>query len=347
MRNLAPLALLTLFVVLLLTACGGGGGKASLGSNDVLVVGGQRVSKDDLNVMMTRAKKSYEANKQKFPKAGTTEFLALQGQAVTYLLQRAELAQKAEDIGVKVSDKQVNDRINLVKKQSYSNDESKFEAALKQQGLTVDQYKSFEKFQLLSEAVYKKVTGSVHVSDAAIKAYYEKNKAIYKQAQTRDVRHILVKTKPLADKIYAQLVAAHEKNFAQLAKKYSQDPSSASNGGKLTITKGRQVPEFDNTAFSLKQGELARPVHSGQYGWFIIQALSPVRPPSTTSLDKVKDSIRQQLEQQQKNEVMTKWINDMQKSFCKPGRIKYQAGYTPTPDPCASLTSTTGSTATQ
>ena len=339
MRNHAPLALLALVVVLLLAACGGGGGSASLGGGDVLVVGGQHVTKDDLNVMMTRAQKSYQANKQKFPKAGTQEFIALQGQAVTYLLQRAELAQRAKEIGVDVTDKEIDSRINLVKKQSYGNDDKKFEAALKQQGLTVDQYKTFERFQLLSEDVYKKVTGNVHVSDSAIKDYYDKNKAIYKQAETRDVRHILVKTKPLADKIYGQLVAAHEKNFAKLAKKYSQDPSSASNGGKLTITKGRQVPEFDKTAFSLKTGELAKPIHSGQYGWFIIQALSTIRPPATTPLGKVKDSIRQQLEQQKKNEVMTKWINDMQKSFCKPGRIKYQPGYTPTPDPCAQFAS--------
>jgi foldase protein PrsA len=347
MRNLAPLALLTLLVVLLVAACGGGGGSGSLHSGDVIVVGGQHVTKDDLNVMMGRAQKSYEANKQKFPKAGTREFIALQGQALTYLLQRAELAQRAKDIGVSVSDKEINDRIDLVKKQSYGNDESKFEAALKQQGLTVDQYKTFERYQLLSEDVYKKVTDKVHVSDAAVKSYYDKNKAIYKQAETRDVRHILVKSKALADTLYAQLVAAHEKNFAKLAKKYSKDPSSASNGGKLTITKGRQVPEFDKTAFSLGTGQIAKPVHSGQYGWFIIQALSPIRPPSTTPLSKVKASIQQQLEQTQKNQVMTAWINNMQKSFCKPGRIKYQAGYTPTPDPCAQFRATTAATATK
>ena len=347
MRNLAPLALLTLVVVLVLTACGGGGGTGSLGSSDVIVVGGQHVTKDDLNTMMERAKKSYEANKQKFPKAGTQEYIALQGQALTYLLQRAELAQRAKQLGVKVSDKEVQDRVDLVKKQSYGNDEKKFEAALKQQGLTVDQYKTFEQFQLLSEDVYKKVTDKVNVSDAAVKSYYDKNKALYKQGQTRDVRHILVKSQALANQLYGQLVAAHEKNFAKLAKKYSKDPSSASNGGKLTITKGRQVPEFDKTAFSLSTGQIAKPVHSGQYGWFIIQALSPVHPPSVTPLSKVQATIRQQLEQTQKNQVMTTWINDMQKSFCKPGRIKYQAGYTPTPDPCAQFTSTNSATATK
>jgi foldase protein PrsA len=346
MKRHASLALFSLLLALLVSACGGGG-TASLGSNDVLVVGGQNVSKDDLNAMMSRARASYKANKQKFPKPGTQEFNSLQGQAVTYLLQRAELAQRADDLGIHVSNKKVDDRIALLKKQSYGNDQARFEAALKQQGLTLDQYKTFEKFQLISEEVYKKVTSKVHVSDSAIKAYYNKNKAVYAQQESRDVRHILVKTKSLANRVYAQLAAAHEKNFATLAKKYSQDPSSAANGGKLTIVKGHQVPEFDKTAFSLKQGQLAKPIHSGQYGWFIIQALSPIRPPSATPLSKVKDSIRQQLEQQQKNELMTTWINDMQKQFCKPGKIKYQVGYQPSSDPCAAFTSTTSSTATK
>jgi parvulin-like peptidyl-prolyl isomerase len=347
MKNRSTLALVSLVVTLLAAGCGGGGGSTgSLKSDDVLVVGGQHVSKDDLDVMMTRARKSYEANKQKFPKPGTAEFLSLQGQAVTYLLQRAELAERAEDIGVHVSDKQVDDRVNLVKKQSYGNDEKKFEAALAQQGLTVDQYKVFEKFQIISEEVYKKLTDKVHVSDAAIKDYYEKNRSVYKQKESRDVRHILVNKESLANQIQSQLVAAHEKNFAKLAKKYSKDPSSAANGGKLTIVRGQTVPPFDKTAFSLKKGELSRPVHT-QFGWHVIQALSAIKPATTTPLGKVKESIRQQLEQTKKNEVMTKWVNDMQKSFCMPGRIKYRAGYQPTTDPCASYTSSTAATATQ
>jgi hypothetical protein len=81
-----------------------------------------------------------------------------------------------------------------------------------------------------------------------------------------------------------------------------------------------------------------------QYGWHIIQALSPIRPPSTTPFSKVKDSIRQQLEQQKKNEVMTKWVEDIKGTFCKPGKIKYAPGYAPSPDPCVAVTGATSTT---
>ena len=98
MKRYASLALFSLLLTLLVSACGGGG-TASLGSGDVLVVGGQNVSKDDLGAMMNRAKASYKANKQKFPKPGTQEFNSLQGQAVTYLLQlRHERPQHAFEV---------------------------------------------------------------------------------------------------------------------------------------------------------------------------------------------------------------------------------------------------------
>ena len=49
--------------------------------------------------------------------------------------------------------------------------------------------------------------------------------------------------------------------------------------------------------------------------------------------------------QQKKNEAMTTWVNSLTKSYCKGDKVKYQVGYKPSPDPCAQLNATTGSTA--
>ena len=342
MKKATSLVVLLVAVSLLVAACGGGS-SATLQSNDVAVVGGQKITQDDLSNLLNRAKKSYAAQHRAFPKLGTRAYESLKGQAVTFLVQRAEFAQKAADMGIDISDKDVDARIEQLKKQYYAGSEKKYEQTLKSQGLTPDQAREEVRSELISEALYKKVTGNVHASDAAVKNYYNNHKALYQQKSSRDIRHILVKTKVQADKLHAQLVADHEKNFAALAKKYSQDPGSASNGGKLTVTKGQTVPPFDKVAFSLKTGQLSQPVHT-QYGWHIIQALSGIKPPSTTPFDKVKKSIRLQLEQQQKNTVMTKWVDGVKKDFCKPGKVKYQAGFKPTPDPCLSVTTPTATT---
>ena len=77
-------------------------------------------------------------------------------------------------------------------------------------------------------------------------------RATYAQAASRDVRHILVNSKTLADQLEAQLKSGGD--FAKLAKQYSKDPGSAKTGGKLTITQGQTVPEFDKAAFTLSPG---------------------------------------------------------------------------------------------
>jgi foldase protein PrsA len=334
-----PLLLAFLLLALVVAGCGGNS-TATLSANDAAVVGSKSITKDEFQSLMDRAKKSYDAQKRPFPKPGSTEYEQLKGQAVTFLIQRAEFEQEADAMGIKVTDDKVNKRITQLKKQFYSGSEAKYKQTLKQQGLTEDQAKEEVRAQLISEDLFKKVTGDVTVTKDQIKAYYNSHKSQYGQPQTRDVRHILVAKKALADQLYAQLKSGA--NFATLAKKYSKDPGSAANGGKLTISKGQTVPAFDKTAFSLKKGQLSPPIHT-QYGYHIIEALSDVKAAKTTSLSKVESSIKQQLEQQRKNDAMTKWVETKKKSFCKSG-IKYQVGYQPNPDPCTTLAGTTTTT---
>lgn len=334
-----PLLLVFLLLALVVAGCGGSS-TATLSANDAAVVGSKPITKEQFQGLMDRAQKSYTAQKRPFPKPGTAEYEQLKGQAVSFLVQRAEFEQEADDMGIKITDDKVDKRIAQLKKQFYGNSEKKYQQTLKQQGLTDDQAKEEVRAQLISEELFKKVTADVKVTEAQIKAYYNSHKSQYGQPETRDVRHILVPKKALAERLYSQLKSGA--NFAALAKKYSKDPGSAANGGKLTISKGQTVPAFDKTAFSLKKGQLAPPVKT-QYGYHIIQALSAVKPAQTTSLSKVESSIKQQLEQQRKNDVMTKWVEKKKKSYCKSG-IKYQVGYKPNPDPCATVTGTTTTT---
>jgi parvulin-like peptidyl-prolyl isomerase len=279
---------------------------------------------------MQRAQKSYAAQKRTFPKAGSSEYEQLKGQAITFLVQRAEIEEQASKEGVDVSDQKVDKEIARYKKEFYGGSDARYEKAVKQQGLTDEQAREEIRAQLISQALFKKITGGVHVSDADVKAYYDSHKTQYGQPESRDVRHILVPSKTLADSLYAQLKAGA--NFAKLAKRYSKDPGSASNGGKLTVSKGQTVPEFDKTAFSLKTGQLSKPIHT-QYGYHIIQALSGIKPSKTSPLS----AVRSQIESQLKNEKVTKWLTDTKKHYCD-GKIKYQVGYQPNPDPCATVT---------
>jgi foldase protein PrsA len=323
-------AVLAVLVALVVTACGSD--SKSVPSDAVAVVDGTPVTKAELESLLTRAKKTYKAQKRAFPKAGTSEYQSLQTQAVAFLVQRAEYDNRAEDMKLSVTEKEIDDRIKQIKQQSFGGSQKKLDAQLKAQGYTAASLRSDIKAQLISEKIYDSVTKNAKVTDAAIAKYYKDNKAQYQVAETRDVRHILVKTK--ADKIYAQLKSGA--NFAALAKKYSLDPGSKNNGGKLTITRGQTVAPFDSTAFLLTTNQISKPVKT-QYGYHVIQPISDVHPPTTTPLKDAKPQIQAQLLDKAKNDAITKWTNEVKKYFDK--KVTYATGYAP-PATATSATTT-------
>ena len=214
------LAVLVALVVLVATACGSS--DQSVPSDAVAVVDGTPVTKADLERCSRARRSTYKTQKRAFPKAGTAEYQSLQTQAVAFLVQRAEYDNRAADLKLTVTDKEIDDRIAQVKKQSFGGSQTKLDKQLKAQGYTTESLRADIKAQLLSEKIYDAVTKDAKVTDAEIAKYYKQNKSQYSQAESRDVRHILVKTKAQADKIYDQIKAGGD--FAALAKKYSIGP---------------------------------------------------------------------------------------------------------------------------
>ena len=211
-----------------------------------------------------------------------------------------------------------------MKKQYFGGSQVKLDKQLNVQGYTPESFRADIEAQLLSEKIYDKVTTDAAVTDAAIAKYYADNKTQYVVAESRDVRHILVKTKAEGDKIYTELKSGGD--FAALAKKYSLDPGSKNNGGKLTITRGQTVAAFDQTAFLLTTKQISRPVKT-QFGYHVIQPLSEVKPGKTTPLKDVKAQIKAQLVEKSKNDSITKWVADTKKEF--ESKVAYATGFAP------------------
>jgi parvulin-like peptidyl-prolyl isomerase len=328
----APLIVLLavgLFAALFATACGSE--STTVGANDVAVVGDEPISKEQFDELLDRARDNYEKNKQEFPAAGTAQYVALRRQAMQFLVQRAQFEQKARELGLEIKDSDVDKQMLTIKSQYFGKDgkcdsacETKYAAEIKKQGVTDEQVREDVRASVVQNKIYETVTKDVTVSDKDVEAYYKKNKQNYVQPASRDVRHILVKKKAVADSLYQRVT--NGESFAALAKKFSEDPSSKAQGGKLPISKGRQVPEFDKAAFALDVGEISRPVKT-TYGWHIITALTPIKKQKTTPLSEVRPAIRQQLLQQEKTNAMKEWVEETQKNFEE--KTTYQVGYEP------------------
>ena len=215
----AALAALLLLTLPVFAACGGGGDEEVPG-DAIAVVDGADVDKAEYDALLDQAERSYKLQKRPFPKAGTPEFTTLKNQAVAFLVQRTQFERKAEERRHRGHREAGRRQAQGDQKQYFNNDQKKYEAQLKQQGLTEEQVRRDVRAQLIQEGLFKKITGDVKVDDKAISDYYAKNKAQYTQPSSREVRDILVKTKKQADTIYAQFKDGG--NFAALAKKHSQ-----------------------------------------------------------------------------------------------------------------------------
>ncbi len=145
----------------------------------------------------------------------------------------------------------------------------------------------------------KDFSKQVSVSSKEIADYYENNKDKFGQPKRVKVRHILIradakdaeasaKAKQKAESIRKE--AAEGKDFAALAKKYSEDPGTKDQGGEIGyISRGMVVPEFEQAAFSMKVGEISQVIQT-PYGFHILK-VDDIQEAATQPLEKVKDQI--------------------------------------------------------
>ena len=170
-----------------------------------------------------------------------------------------------------------------------------------------------------------KIASGVQVTQDELQAYYNQHRDQYRVPEQAKVSHILIKT-PLpgpdgkvdekgvaeaqkrADDILKQLKAGA--NFEELAKKYSEDPGSAKEGGSLGwIGKGRTVPEFEKAAFSQPIGKVGDLVKSS-YGFHIIR-VDARQDAHMKTLEEVNDQIEPILKQQKAQEIAQKQADDL------------------------------------
>lgn len=149
------------------------------------------------------------------------------------------------------------------------------------------------------------LSARVSVTDREIEAYYQSHRDDFKHEEEICASHILVKVKQspeakeghrdeearkIAQGLREQVKAGTD--FAEVAKKSSEDPGSASQGGSLgCFGRGRMVPDFENAAFALKSGETSDLVKS-PFGYHIIR-VTEHKEETVAPLEQVKPRIRQ------------------------------------------------------
>jgi len=148
---------------------------------------------------------------------------------------------------------------------------------------------AFQRDRALHNAIFKSTVVDP-VTDADIKARYEKEIAATPAEEEVSARHILLKTEEEAKAVIAELDGG--KDFAELAKEKSTGPSAGQGGDLGFFTKGRMVPEFEAVAFTLKAGEYAKEPVKTQFGWHVIK-VEERREKAHPAFEEVADQVRQ------------------------------------------------------
>ena len=202
-----------------------------------------------------------------------------------------------------VPDADVEARIGQIRSQFPS--EEIFQQQLQQRKMTLEQLRVDTRASLQITALLQaELDAKTAVTPEQVNDFYVKNPAAFQQGERVKASHILVRVEANADPAEREKARAKAaglladvkagKDFAALAKQYSDDPGSGAQGGDLGyFQRGQMVPPFEQAAFALSVGQTSDLVTS-DFGFHIIR-VTDKQPGRTQTLDEVRPEIEQYL----------------------------------------------------
>ncbi len=241
--------------------------------------------------------------------------------ALNKLIDKKLIEQKIKELNIKVSEEEVRQAIEDVKKQNNLSQEN-LVAALAGQGLSFDAYRAQLKEQLERlRLVSQEVRAKIQVSEKEMLDYYAANPARFGAEELFRARHIFLKIPKKASakdieriRVRAEAVlkeAGGGGDFAELAKKYSEDPSAKEGGELGAFRRGEMLPELDAAVMKLQPGEVSDLIVTP--GGFDIIKLDqrftgPVKPFAS-----VKAEIEELLYKKKSEERFNQWLDELRK----------------------------------
>lgn len=269
---------------------------------------------DGKKIYLKEVEKQYESLKKQHQQSGlggselAKQEKEFKRNIVEGLIEQELIVGEAQKRGIKVTDKEVEERINGIKRMFP--DEQKFQEALVKENIKLDELRNNIKVQGLVRKLSDQIAGDVKVSAQEIQEYYNKNPAQFEVPEQIQASHILVKDEAQAKDILSQLQKGAD--FSELAKKFSIDPSNKDKGGDLgLVRRGQMAPEFEKALFELQPGQLSNPVKTS-FGYHIIKARER-KAPSKKTFEEAKSDIEQSLLQQKKQGKFRAFIDSLRK----------------------------------
>jgi parvulin-like peptidyl-prolyl isomerase len=318
-------AFVALFAIVAISV---GVGDPSVPSGDIILVedapgDSGDISQEDFEHALEVA--AAEGGQGKVPKPGTKQYEELKETALGSLIEFAWVGGEAAEMGITVSDQQVDKELKKIKQENFPT-EAQFQEFLKESKFTPEDVDQRVEFTIISNELQEKLKEDPPTpSDSQVEAYYEAAKATqFTQPPSRDVRLIVNKDQQKAAQALALLEEGNTaKDWAKAAKELSEDPATKAKGGlQKAVTEGTLEEPVDAAVFAGVEGQLEGPVKSPKgFTIFEVQNSSPETVEELKAVEgQIKSQLSQQLEQEQFNAFVSdfndKWLA---RTFCAPG----------------------------
>jgi parvulin-like peptidyl-prolyl isomerase len=281
-----------------------------------LILEGQKISQKEFarlyENLVAQYQRVYAQYGQDFSKllqgpAGIERRLQLQSRVIDDLLRKRLIAQEIERRRIVISPTDIDDRTEIeferILRQNNLTEEQAAQI-LQRQGRTLESFKrelrQAVELHLQTERLRDLVVGPIEPTEQELSAYLEEHREDYDTPEEVHARHILIRVPEGASE--AEIAQAKKQiedikkelengaDFAELAKKYSQDPGSAPNGGDLGFfRRGQMVKEFEDAAFSLEPGQISDPVRT-QFGFHLIK-VEEKKPAQHPELAQIRERV--------------------------------------------------------
>ena len=242
--------------------------------------------------------------------------------ALESLIGKKLIQQKIKELDVKVSDEEVRQAIEDVKRTNNITQEKLLEA-LAARGISFDDYKAqlreqLERLRLISLEVRSKI----QISEQEARDYYAANPDAFQVDESFRVRQIFFKLSPQASEAERKrVVASAEKvlaearggaDFAALAGKYSQDPSAKEGGYLGYLKKGDIMPEIETSLAGMKKGDISGLIRT-PVGIHIMK-LEEYRQGKRQTFESAKAEIEDILYKKKSEERFNQWLAELRKN---------------------------------
>jgi parvulin-like peptidyl-prolyl isomerase len=327
----ALLAFGVLFVVLfVVVAIAEGLGDPSIPSGDVAFVEGapgdlDEISQEQFDHALELT--AIQGGEKKPPKPGDPKYEEMKESTLGTLFEAVWLQGLAAEMGIEVSQKEINDELRKVKKESFKS-EAEFQKFLKESGYSLGDAYERIKLQALTQAIVAQLGEEApKPSQGELEDYYEAVKNT--QFTTKATREFRVVTNEDRQKIDAAFEALSKdnsaKNWKEVAKRYSSDPNTKGKGGlQPAIAEGTIEEPLNAAVFNAPEGRLEGPVKN-KFGYSIFEVVNE-NPESVQDFKTVEKQIESTLANELEQESIANFGSSFNaewtaRTFCADGYV--------------------------